>query len=86
MVSRTGTIIDRRNWDAENHWYQQGLAICWYDKHERSWTAYRIDPKGNQVTHAAYFANAEQVVANQEIYFNRISSPMYDIDSEGAWA
>ena len=35
--------------------YQFGNVIYWYDPHERMWTIYEIDAKGNQVSESSEY-------------------------------
>jgi hypothetical protein len=65
VSTRTGSLIDRRNWEPENYWFRQGMAIGWYDRGQRLWTVYRIDADGNQVSGTRYYAKAEHLVADQ---------------------
>lgn len=44
--------------------YEQDGYRYWYDTHIRMWTVLTIDENGDQVGHAEYFANRDQLKAN----------------------
>ena len=84
-ANRTGTLIDPRNWDSQKYWYRQGNAIAWWDRYTKSWTAFRVDAVGNQVTPARYYANAGQLVADQDCLAQLGSIPAPDWVCEAAF-
>lgn len=62
---RKGTLIDPRNYEAENYWFRQGNVIAWYDRHIRLWTVFAIDCSGNQIGPADYHPNAASLADYQ---------------------
>lgn len=63
--NRNGSLIDRRNWDASNHWYRQGNVIAWYDRYTKLWTVYAITADGMQAGPAQYHHNWQCLVSTQ---------------------
>jgi hypothetical protein len=54
------SLLDRDNYDKDEHWYTNGVRIAWWDRSIKSWTSYLIDSQGHQRTPAEYFANRTQ--------------------------
>lgn len=54
------SLLDRKNWSRDDHWYTNGVRIAWYDRSIRAWTTYLIDSNKNQRTPAEYMANRTQ--------------------------
>lgn len=77
-MTRTGSIIDRRNWNADECWFEQGMARTFWDVHTKTWILFRVDADRNQVGPAHFFPNSESLIAQQSILINKISSPQYD--------
>ena len=77
-MSRTGTIIDRRNWNADERWFEQGMARTFWDRYTKMWILFRVDSNRYQVGPAHFFPNSDCLIAQQECFINKISSPMYD--------
>lgn len=66
MSTRTGTLIDPRNYEAEHHWYRQGNVIGWFDKRLKLWTVFAIDPVTLlQAGPTDYFPNAASLADYQ---------------------
>ena len=60
------SILDKRNYVADEFWYRLDDQICWWDSRIKFWTTYKIDDKGNQTSEAQYYANRDAVYAAED--------------------
>jgi len=84
-MSRVGTIIDRRNWNAEEQWFEQGLARAFWDKNTKHWIVYRIDGVTKyQVGNARLYPNSYSLIHDQDA-INHLGSPTNWEDYAEGW-
>lgn len=63
-ATRTGTLIDPRNYDADENWYRQGNRVAFWDKYTKHWICFDIDPRTlYQDSHADLYPNAPSLLA-----------------------
>lgn len=50
-------------YDEDDQWNRRGDVVCWFDKNAgaRSWTLFKVDPRGNQISDAIYFPNRKAI-------------------------
>lgn len=76
MSTRTGSLIDPRNYEQADHWYRQGNVIAWYDRYIKLWTVYAVTPEGHQAGPAQYAPHWSDVVREQGQ--GAYPAPLYD--------
>ncbi len=66
MSSRTGSLIDKRNYISEDHWYRIGDRIAWWDRYLKLWTLYYVEPgTPYQRGGTSYYNNADDLIAGE---------------------
>lgn len=53
------SLLDRKNFDADDRWYTNGTRIAWWDPQLKLWTSYLIDADKNQRSETTYANNRE---------------------------
>lgn len=71
------TLLDKKNFDAGDRWYTNGVRIAWFDRSLKLWTSYLIDEKKNQRSETLY-------VNNRDDWADMQSRGWFDIDKDRA--
>ena len=51
------SLLDKKNFDADQRWYTNGTRIAWFDRSLKLWTSYLVDGDGNQRSETSYANN-----------------------------
>lgn len=61
--TRTGSLIDPRNYEGGENWYRHGNRVAFWDRYTKHWICYDIDAAGHQQGCADLYPNAGSLLA-----------------------